>query len=121
MYSQPMPALNKPKPKKNPSHAAARFPFAWCHSQNSAASEKITRGNSEKGAKPRTVSKPRQKAIMNLNVEVNFTENYHWIDLANYMASPILFIIARGNLEFNLKMQGAIFMSIAKSLKEGSE
>ena len=88
-----MPALNKPKPKKNPSHAATRFSFACCHSQNSAASEKITRGNSEKGAKPRTVSKPRKKAIMNLYVEMNFTENYRWIDLANYMASPILFII----------------------------
>ena len=92
-----MPALNKPKPKENPSNAAVRFPFACCHCQNSAASEKIARGNSEKGAKPRTVSRPRQKAIMNLYVEMNFTEKYRWIDLANYMASPILFIIASGN------------------------
>ena len=101
MYSQPMPALNKPKPKKKPTHAAARFSFAWCHSQNNPASEKITNGNSEKGAKPRTVSKPRQKVIMNLYVEMNFTENYRRINLANYMASPILFIIASGDLEFD--------------------
>lgn len=88
MYSQPMPALNKPKPKKKPSNAAVRFPFACCHCQKSAASEKIARGNSEKGAKPRTVSRPRQKAKMNLYAKKNFTGNYRWINLVNYMASP---------------------------------
>ena len=101
MYSQPMPALNKPKPKENPSNAAVRFPLACCHCQNSTASEKIARGNSEKGAKPRTVSRPRQKAIMNLYAEMNFTENDRRIELVNYMASPMLFKITSENSEFD--------------------
>ena len=101
MYSQPMPALNKPKPKETPNNAAVRFPFACCHCQNSAASEKIARGNSENGAKPRTVSRPRQKAVMNLYAEMNFTENYRRIELVDYMASPKLFKITSKNPEFD--------------------
>ncbi len=73
MYSQPTPALNKPKPKKNPNVAAARFPLVCCHCQNSAASEKTASGNSENGAKPGTVSRPRQKATMDLRAGMNFT------------------------------------------------
>jgi hypothetical protein len=57
---------------------------------------------------------------MNRYVEMNFTENYRRIDLANYMASPILFIIASGDLEFDCAAR-CNFMSIAKSLMEGSE
>lgn len=111
MYSQPIPALNKPNPKKNPSHAAARFPFALCHSQKSAASVKITRGNSEKGANPKTVSRPRQKAIM------SFTENFTGLILSIIWLPPYYLKLLRDPLS-STKMQMKFFMSIVKSLME---
>lgn len=110
MYSQPMPALNKPKPKQNPNVAAARLPFVCCHCQNNVASEKTASGNSEKGAKPGTASKPRQKAVMNLCAEMNFTENYRRTNPADYMGSPKLFKI--GWLKLSLKIRSSFKMQV---------
>ena len=90
MYSQPIPAINKPKPKHAPSQAAIRPVPACSHNQNRTASEIMTRGNSENGAKPKTAIKPKEKAMISLCAETSFIEGYRLINLANYRASPIL-------------------------------